>query len=273
MEQWWLEDNAYLDCTSFGLGLCGMQGAMDFRTKGAGVISGIGEVKRIMKALDLELASSVLEGAHLGAKELVMSVRGEAGALQKAWKVSQNMLESMSGVASFTHELVKRAKAINAGIEIATTRKHAPALKAPMIRAIMSGGAIPHRLGLYDSVLIFEQHRAFFTDQSSFEVAFLNLKRRFLEKKIAVEVASVDEAEYFAKLGADILQCERMDCAELLRCVELKRAFPALVISATGGVGIENVAEVTRSGVDLIVTSAPYYAKPFDIKVEMRRAE
>lgn len=195
--------------------------------------------------------------------------KADAGALHKAWKISQNIFEYMSGIATYTSRLVKNAKAINPNISISTTRKNFPGAKEIMLKAVMCGGGVPHRLGLFDSILIFEQHLNFFTDKAELEKSFKKLKHEFIEKKIAVEVENFQQAKYFASLGANILQCEKMDFELLKECVALKKEFPHLLLSATGGIHEENIADFTKCGVDFIVTSSPYHAKPVDIKVKI----
>jgi molybdenum transport protein len=71
-------------------------------------------------------------------------------------------------------------------------------------------------------------------------------------------------------LGGDILQCEKMDYETLKNCVMLKKEFSNLLVSATGGINKDNIAEFAKCGVDFIVTSSPYHAKPLDIKVKIK---
>lgn len=271
IERLWREDADYIDWTTLGLGIGEKRGEISFSAKRGGVISGIKEALSLGEACGVELEALVKEGAWVEAGEEILRGEGKAIALHKAWKVTQNLLEYLSGIATFTHEMVTCAKKINPSIEILTTRKNFPGSKRLMLQAILSGGAWPHRLGLFDSVLVFEQHRVFLEAPAELEQAFKALKRRLLEKKIAVEVSDFEEAKLFASWGADILQCEKMELGELARCVELKRAYPSLLLSATGGVKIENVMKIAQSGVDFVVTSAPYHANPLDIKVRMKK--
>ncbi|MDY0116864.1 MAG: ModD protein, partial [Sulfurimonadaceae bacterium] len=200
---------------------------------------------------------------------LVLEATGSAKDLHKLWKISQNTLEYLSGIATYTKAMVQKAQQINPHAKIVTTRKNFPMTKELSIDAIIAGGATPHRLGLYDSVLVFEQHLNFLPTKEELEKAFFELKSNFMEKKIVVEVDNYESARYFATLGADVLQCEKMTTDELRRCVTLKSEFPYILISATGGVKLENVDSFAACGVDLIVTSAPYHAKPLDIKVKI----
>lgn len=264
------EDVGYFDLTTTGLGIGDQKGVMSFAPKGEIVLSGVDEVRKILNKLEIKHTFFKKNGDRVAREEMILECKAEASKLHKAWKISQNIFEYMSGIATYTNTLVITAKEINPNISISTSRKNFPGTKEMMLKAVMSGGGAPHRLGLYDSILIFEQHLAFFNDKVKLEGSFKKLKSDFIERKVAVEIDSLESARYFASLGADILQCEKMDYATLKECVLLKKEFPNLLVSATGGIHKENIAEFAKCGVDFIVTSSPYHAKPLDIKVTIK---
>ncbi len=102
-----------------------------------------------------------------------------------------------------------------------------------------------------------------------FEKELARLKKAYKEHKIIIEVENADEARHFATLGADILQCERFSCEALSELVkEIKAKFPHILLSATGGVNKENVAEFAKTEVVMLVSTAIYRARICDIKVE-----
>ncbi len=263
------EDAKYFDITTLGLGIEKRQGVMHYAPKNEIILSGLEIAKEICALCNLETKIYASEGENLQKETPIMEARGNALQMHKAWKISQNIFEYMSGIATHTHKLLTKAQSANPDIKIALTRKNFPGTKEVMLQAVIHGGGVPHRLGLYDSVLVFQEHRTFFSDEKAFESAFKNLKKTYFEKKIAVEVANKEEARYFAALGADILQCEKMDFASLKECVSLKNEYPTLLLSATGGITLENIDKYAACGVDFIVTSSPYHAKPADIKVWM----
>ncbi|MBW6488593.1 ModD protein [Sulfurimonas sp.] len=263
------EDGGYFDLTTFGLGIGVKEGSMSFAPKSEIILSGCDEVEKIVKKCGLKYRFLKKNGDMTAPKETILECSGNAKSLHHAWKISQNIFEYMSGIATYTDKMLQLAKAINPDIAIITTRKNFPGSKELMLKAVMDGGGAPHRLGLYDSILIFEQHLVFLSDKQELERSFKTLKRKFIEKKITAEVDNPQDAHYFASLGVDILQCEKMDFKMLKECVKLKEEFKNITISATGGINLENVTEFAKTGVDLIVTSSPYHAKPLDIKVEM----
>ncbi|TKI69321.1 ModD protein [Sulfurimonas crateris] len=264
------EDTGYFDLTTYGLRIGDKKGVMSFSPKAEIVLCGADEVEKILKKLNIKHTFFKNNGDRVMAKETILECKGDAASLHKAWKISQNIFEYMSGIATYTNTLIKSAKAINPSISVSTTRKNFPGAKELMLKAVMCGGGAPHRLGLYDSVLIFEQHLNFFNAKEELEQGFKELKHNFIERKIAVEVESFEQASYFASLGADILQCEKMDFKTLKSCVGLKQKHPTLLLSATGGINEKNIAGFAACGVDFIVTSSPYHAKPLDIKVTIK---
>ncbi len=263
------EDSGYFDLTTHALGIGGKLGVMSYAPKQDIVLCGCDEAKKIFKELELDFTFFKHDSELVKATEVIVICKGEAAKLHKAWKIAQNVFEYLSGISTYMAQLLAKAKEVNPNITISTTRKNFPNVKELMLKAIMCGGGAVHRLGLYDSVLVFHQHLEFLKDEDELKKAFANLKHSLIEKKITVEVESLKEASYFASLGADILQCEKMDFQTLQECVLLKKSYPNLIISATGGINLQNVKDYAGCGVDLIVTSSPYHAKPLDVKVSM----
>ncbi len=267
------EDTGLFDLTTIGLEIGDKKGSMSFVAKDNCIISGIKYVTQILEYLGLEHNIYVKDGQSVRARELLISCVGSASSLHKAWKISQNLLEYLSGISTYTYNMTQKAKKINPKLEVATTRKNFPNTKELMTYAVVCGGGSIHRLGLYDSVLVFGNHLEFLKTMEELETNFRALKHKFLEKKIAVEVDDINQAKFFASLGADILQCEKMSFDELKECVELQKLYPNLLVSATGGINLDNIEEYAKTGVDFIVTSSPYHAKPADIKVKMEVLE
>lgn len=264
------EDVGLIDLTTVGLDIGSKKAKISFATKEPIVLCGVEFVDEMCRKLGLETHCFKACGDRLEAGEVILEAYGRAECAHKAWKVSQNILEFLSGIASKTDRMLSLARTVNPKIELLTTRKIFPRTKELALKAVYAGGGAHHRLGLYDSVLVFAQHRAFFESEEAFEEQFQKMRQKYLEKKIVVEVSSVDEARYFALLGTDILQCEKMSFEALTQCVELKKEFPSLLLSATGGIGEHNIVTYAQTGVDFIVTSSPYHAKPSDIKVTIK---
>jgi molybdenum transport protein len=138
-----------------------------------------------------------------------------------------------------------------------------------MLRAIIAGGCVPHRLGLSDSVLVFAQHRAFLGRMPP-HLWVAALRAAQPERKIAVEAESVDEAVWFAGAGIDSLQLDKLAPEQVAEAVRAIRDLPRRpLVAVTGGVNETNAAAYAAAGADLLVTSAPYAAPPADISVSV----
>ena len=124
------------------------------------------------------------------------------------------------------------------------------------------------RLGLSDSLLVFDQHRVFTGGLDGFAARVSECRKAFPEQKLGAEVATPEEALLLARAGIDSIQCERFTCADLEETVRGVKAVNAAVqVLAAGGVTGENAEAVAATGVDVLVTTWAYFGKPADIKM------
>jgi molybdenum transport protein len=269
LETFLAEDVAVLDLTTHVLGIGARAAQMSFSARAAMTLAGIEEAARIVTlaggTADLRAAS----GAALPAGALLLAAKGPAGALLRAWKVAQTLVETASGIATAAAAIVAAARAANPKIAVACTRKNAPGTKLLALKAILAGGAVPHRLGLAESILIFPEHRAFFEGMTA-EAAIAAFKTTAPEKKIVVEVTDVAAALAWADAGADVLQTEKFSAAAVAEVAQALRGRPASpLLAAAGGINAENAAAYAAAGADILVTSAPYWAKPGEVAVRI----
>lgn len=272
------DDCPGLDLTVELLGIGAMQGVMRFAPKKDCVISGVEQAERLLRKCGLTVNRTAANGQRLEAGQTCLEAVGTAAALHRGWKLSQTLMEYMSGIATRCAQMVEQARTVNPGVRVAVTRKNFPGAKAVCLEAAMDGGAIVHRQNLSDSILIFEQHRMFLpgTPQASLRtVAAMMDKLRGLapERKISAEVDSLEQAMLVAEAGIDIVQCEKFACELLAKTVGLLRAVRHdIVILAAGGINGDNAAQFAATGVDVLVTSWPFFGKPQDIKVIMEKS-
>ncbi len=265
------EDLPYHDETTHALGIDSQPGEMAFAAKREGfVLCGCEEAARIALILGASVEHQRSSGNWVAPGETFLLLRGSASVLHHAWKISQTLMETASGVATRTRAMVDAAREANPNVRIATTRKAPPGLRKLMLKAVLAGGGIIHRAGLLETLLVFEQHRIFLANEPLAR-SFARLRRCSPEKKIMVEAEHLDEALAYAEAGVDVIQLEKMPLDALAEAVRvLRERYPRLVISATGGITVHNVAEHAACGVDLLVTSHPYHAPPVDIRASMR---
>ncbi len=265
------EDIPYIDLTSQLLGIDQAPAEIDYITRMAGVVAGTEIVAKLCRHLDIELMSMKRSGEALSAGDSLLKARGSGAAIHTLWKVGQNILDYSSGVATMTRKMVDICEAASPKVALLTTRKSIPGTKSLAIAGIVAGGAVPHRLGLSETILIFKQHRQFLGSDAALADKIAEIRHLACEKRIVIEADTLEEARRFAKMGVDIIQFDKLSVETLkLAVAELRSKYPTLHILAAGGINGSNVAQYCETGVNGIVTTAPYYAKALDIKVEIR---
>lgn len=264
------EDVPYVDLTCAVLGIGDESGEMDYFTREDCVLAGVGVATHIMAKLGCQVVSAAADGDRVAAGETFMTVRGRSADLHAAWKVCLNVFDHLSAVATKTRAMVDAAHAENPRCEVLTTRKSMPGAKDLLTEAVMAGGAFPHRLGLSETVLVFEHHLTFFGGFDAFVEQLPTIKARCIEKKLFVE-ANAEQARTLARAGVDGLQLDKIPTDELALLVqELRRIDPRCTLVAAGGVNPRNAGAYAATGVDGLATTAPFSAKPLDMSVRMR---
>jgi molybdenum transport protein len=272
LDEFLTDDVPFLDLTTHVLGIGAMSGRMSFSARGAMVVACAEEAARIIIRAGGSAELHAQSGAALAAGASILVASGSAQALLRAWKMAQNLVEVASGIATATRAIVDTARAVNPHIGIVCTRKNAPGTKLMSLKAILAGGATPHRLGLSETILIFAEHRSFFGSTPPKEIVAL-VRHAVAEKKIVVEVGSIDEALLWAGAGADVIQTEKFspqDVAALCRTLGQFASKPHVAVA--GGVNTGNAGDYATAGADILVTSAPYWAKPCDVAVKLDAA-
>ncbi len=265
------EDVPYGDLTTNSLGIDTQRARITFATRDRPLVASCTEeAVRLCGLYGLEIDGFIKSGTLIPPKSVFLEAHGEAGNVHRIWKSVQNLLDYAGGIATYTREAVLLARSVNPDIVIATTRKTTPFTKKIAIKAVESGGGVAHRLGLSESILVFDYHRVFFPTDEAFATALHKAKITNPEKKIVIEAETLEEGLKFASMGADILQLEKMPLTKLSDTVRsIREQFPHITLIATGGISTKNIAEYASTGVDMIVTSSPYNAQPADIKVRI----
>lgn len=265
------DDCPQTDLTTFGLGIESAGGSVTAAFKTPGIVAGSALAARLFELSGASVVRFAEDGDRLAAGEPILRASGSAAALHAVYKTAQCVMEYAGGIALRTHLMVCAARAAAPDVHVALTRKHFPGTKPVAYAGLYAGGGIVHRFGLSDSILVFDQHRAFCSDPAA---AIRRLMAQCPERKVAVEAASPEEALRFVALGIDIIQCERFSPEALAAFVpEAKRLNSKLVINAAGGISASNAAQYARAGADVLVTSWPYYGAPFDVKMRFETLE
>lgn len=268
LDRYLLEDAPYGDLTTQLLGIGGQAGRMTVRARHFTILSSMEEAARMLQKAGCTVTSCVPSGVAVDKDDVLIRATGTAAALHLGWKPVANLLESACGIATRTRAIVDKARAANPDIEVVATRKIFPGTKRVATKAILAGGAYPHRLGTSESVLIFSQHTAFLGGYEQCLARVQEYRQRLPEKKIEVEATTIEEALLACEAGADLVQIDKMIPEEFAKLMSAVRsAGYETKIAAAGGVNLENAGAYAAAGADVLVTSAMYWGKPADIGV------
>ncbi len=270
LEELLADDVPYGDLTTDALGIGAVSGSMQFTARDAMVLALAEDAAAIIELAGGRVELFASSGTMLEPGAPILTARGPASALLRSWKVAQTLIEIWSGVATDARAIVAAATAVAPGIAVACTRKNVPGTKRFAVAAVKAGGAVMHRLGLSETVLVFPEHRAFL-GREPFVGLVERLKRAAPEKRLVVEVTTLEEAIVAAAVGFDVIQAEKFtpDQIALLvaRMATIAQSRP--VVAAAGGIHTGNVAAYARAGADVVVTSSPYLARPRDVQVRI----
>ncbi|MET0157812.1 MAG: carboxylating nicotinate-nucleotide diphosphorylase [Methyloceanibacter sp.] len=218
----------------------------------AGVVAGLDLAEAAFKALDPDIRFTriVADGGGVAAGGKIATVSGKTRAILSAERTALNFLGRLSGIATLTASYVKAVE--GTGARIACTRKTTPGLRALEKYAVRAGGGVNHRFGLYDAVLVKDNHIA---AAGGIAGALARLKSRAGHSvRIEVEVDTLDQLAEALKFPIDAVLLDNMDAATLREAVKLVTG--RVVTEASGGVTLENVREIASTGVDVISAGA-----------------
>ena len=232
-----------------------------------GVIAGLDLAAASFKALDpdSQFVADVADGARVAAGARLGRIQGKARALLSAERVALNFLGHLSGIATLTAAYVAAVEGTKA--RIACTRKTTPGLRAFEKYAVRAGGGINHRFGLYDAVLVKDNHIAAAGGLAQ-ALAKLRARNGHLVK-VEVEVDTLDQLDEALHFPIDAVLLDNMDAATLKKAVALVNG--RVLTEASGGVSLETVRKIAETGVDLISVGAlTHSAARLDLALEWR---
>ena len=214
----------------------------------AGRIAGMDVACAVFRFLDpeVEFTEACADGEDAAAGQSLARLTGNARALLSAERVALNFLGHMSGIATETKRVVAAVEGTAA--RICCTRKTTPGLRAFEKYAVRAGGGVNHRFGLYDGILIKDNHIAMAGGVKS----ALEAARAFggHETKIEIEVDTFSQLDDALDEGADAVLLDNMSATDLSKAV--KRIDGRALAEASGGITVETAAAVAATGVDLI---------------------
>jgi len=264
------DDSPCGDATTFALGIGQQAGQLVFRARQEMVLCGSEEALRMGEMRGLTMIAPMRDsGSRLQAGDEILRLNGNAASLHVVWKTAQTLMEYLSGIATSVANIVSAAHRGSLETSVVCTRKNFPGTKAVALKAVLSGGAAPHRLNLSESLLVFPEHRAFLRDETP-EATLERLRHRWPERAVVVEVDNEADATRWIAAGVEVLQLEKMSVDMLTRIASHAAVRGEHTkIAAAGGINASNAEAYAQAGARILVTSAPYSAAPRDVAVTL----
>jgi nicotinate-nucleotide pyrophosphorylase (carboxylating) len=203
------------------------------------VLAGAKEASEIFGELGAKAVVRKKDGSRVKKGDVVLEVRGTARALLAGERLALNIIMRMSGIATLTDSLVKKCRKVNPKIKVAATRKTTPGFREFEKRAVVLGGGWSHRMGLYDAILIKNNHIRI---AGGVKGALARARRKSRGLKVEIEVETPEQARVALENGADIIMLDNFQPAEAKRLAkELKKKRPGVLIELSGGIRPENI--------------------------------
>ena len=237
--------------------------------KEEGLLAGLFVAEEVFHQLDpgLVLTKKSREGGFFSPGDVLLTIEGRAWSILQGERVALNFLQRMCGIATLTRKYVNRIKGKDC--RIVGTRKTTPGLRCLEKYAIRVGGGFNHRFCLSDGVLIKDNHiSACGSIREAIERARANAPHTL---RIEVEVTDEKELREAISAGADVIMLDNMSISNMIECVRItKNLAPHVIIEASGGVTLDNVAEISATGVDVISSGALTHSyKSIDLSLKL----
>lgn len=259
-------------------------GAATVVQKAPGVACGLPIIERVCRAFDERLSVEWLPGFHPevlegryqeGTRQPLAQIRGPLRSLLAAERTVLNFLGHLCGIATLTRRYVQRVDGTAA--KVYDTRKTTPGMRRLEKYAVVCGGGMNHREGLFDMVLVKDNHVAALGAGSLAEAVSTVVQRSRREDARRLIEVEVDTIEQFRGVlgvkGIDIILLDNMDCPTMRRCVELRGAQQGEnrpLLEASGGVNLETVRDIALTGVDRIaIGSLTHSAPALDVGLDL----
>jgi nicotinate-nucleotide pyrophosphorylase (carboxylating) len=233
------------------------------------IIAGTGTVAEIFRRIDPATDIQIVrrDGEAVVAGDIVIEVRGLARSILKAERVALNFLQRLCGIATLTRQFVDAVG--NHPAKILDTRKTTPGLRALEKAAVVAGGGVNHRSGLYDMVLVKDNHLAALGGLSGFADQIRRLRKERPNIRIEVEADDLEQVRAFVEIdGIDAILLDNMVPAQIREALALRRNN--IKFEASGGITLKNVRRIAATGVDFISIGAlTNAAHAVDLGLEM----
>jgi nicotinate-nucleotide pyrophosphorylase (carboxylating) len=214
------------------------------------IIAGLPFFCEVFNQVDpsIKISIDINDGKTANYGEIIVKLIGNTASILKGERVALNILQRLCGVATMTMGLVQRLEGLK--VKVVDTRKTTPCMRFMEKYAVRIGGGYNHRYGLFDGILIKDNHI-----KASGGIINAVKKARLCHHllKIEVEVSNFDELDQAIIAGADVIMLDNMSCSDMKKAVDIVRSSDkAILIEASGNVTIDNIRDIGMTGVDII---------------------
>ncbi len=233
----------------------------------AGVETAAEVFRRVDPGLEIEIVAASASAISRG--DTVLKISGVARSILTAERVALNFLQRLSGIATLTRRFVDAVAGHKA--RILDTRKTTPGLRAFEKAAVRAGGGANHRFGLFDMVMVKDNHLLVTGARESLQSALGQLRADHPQIRVELEADTVQQVGEFLQLdGVDVILLDNMTTDQMREAVRL--AAGRVELEASGGVTLETVEAIAATGVDFISVGALTHSAPsIDFSLELRR--
>jgi len=205
------------------------------------IVAGLEEAKLVFEKTGAKVKLQVNDGDFVKEKTVVARINGPVRSILKGERLALNFICRMSGIATETKKLVDTCRAINPRVTIAATRKTTPGFRKYEKKAVVIGGGEAHRFGLYDAVIIKDNH---IKCVGSVEESIRKVKQKVRDKIIEVEVENLEDAITAAKMKVDVIMLDNFDSKSAeLAAKKIREINRNVIIEISGGVNPDNILE------------------------------
>jgi nicotinate-nucleotide pyrophosphorylase (carboxylating) len=219
------------------------------------ILAGTEAAAEVFRRVDpaVKIAVSRKDGSEVNAGDNVIELRGQARSILKAERVALNFLQRLSGIATLTRKFVDAAA--NQHVKILDTRKTTPGLRALEKAAVVAGGGANHRFGLFDMVLLKDNHLAVNAGFDAFATAVRKFREARPNIQIEVEADTLEQVRTLLEIdGIDMILLDNMKPAQIREAIALGKN--KVKFEASGGVTLKNIRQIAATGVDYISIGA-----------------
>jgi len=232
------------------------------------IFAGIDELKTVFRKTGAVVTSLVSNGDFITQGTIIATIKGSACSILKGERLALNIIGRMSGIATETKKIVDKCHMVNPNVQIAATRKTTPGFRKYEKKAIVIGGGISHRFGLFDVVMIKDNHLKII---GSIEKAIKKVKDKIKDVTIEVEVENINDAEIAARLNVDVIMLDNFNPkdAEIV-AKKIKEINSEIIVEISGGINENNVIKYASFADRISIGYLTHSVKNCDFSLEVK---